>query len=184
MFKYLKNNKILSIMILLTLISILIGIFFYVYIKKDYYEIISKNIFLLFNNKKINYKKVYINNYINLFIIWLLGISILGIILVLFLYLFKIFTLSFEITSMISILKGKNIIKISLYLLKGTIISSVYFFICYYAILYSLYLIKHLFINKHYDMHYITKKYIVILLFSIIIIFFVSLIEIIILKKL
>ena len=43
-------------------------------------------------------------------------VFILGIILVLFLYLFKIFTLSFEITSMISILKGKNIIKISLYL--------------------------------------------------------------------
>lgn len=182
--KIIKRNKILSILLILTIISGLIGILFNIFINDEYKEIITKNIVLLINNKLINYKKLLINNISITLIIWVLGISILGIILIIPIYLFKVFILFFEAISLLINLGIKNILLILLYLLPNIINTIVFFIICYYSVTYSIYLIRHIFRNIKYNMYTITKKYLLILIISLGIITISTLLEIFILPRL
>ena len=184
MIKYIKNNKLLFIMTILSVISFLFGILFNTFLSNSNKKIISENINLLINNKLIIPKNLILTNTLTTLSIWILGISIIGIIIILPIYLFKTFILSFELISLITNLKLKNILIIILYLIPNIINTTIYFIICYYAITYSLYLIRHIFFNKKYNLHLITKKYLLVLLISLVLITISTIIEIIILPHL
>lgn len=184
MIRKIKKNKILFIMIILTIITFILGIMFNTLIGQESKKIISNNIDLLINNKLIIPKNIIINNLIMTIIIYILGISIIGIIIILPIYLFKVFILSFEIISLITNLHIKNILVIIFYILPNIINILIYFIICYYAINYSIYLIKNLFFNKKYNMYLITKKFLIIFIISLVLIVFSSGIEIFLLPKL
>lgn len=179
-----KKNKLLFLMLILTIISFLAGIVFNILIDENTKKIIKNNINLLIDNKLIIPSNIFINNIIVTIIIYLLGISVIGLIIILPIYLFKAFILSFETVSLLSTLKLKNILVILLYLLPNTINTIIYFIICYYAITYSLYLIRNIFFNKKYNMYLITKKYLLIFILSLIFIILSSSLEVFILPKL
>ena len=178
MIKYYKKNRLLFVLITLTIISIILGIICNTLLSEDNKILVSKNINLLLDNKLIIPKSLIFNNLITTLIIWLLGISIIGIILIFPIYLFKVFIFSFETISLISNLKLKNILLITVYLIPNLINLFIYFIICYYGITYSYYLIKHIFFNKKYNMYKITKKYIIILGISLVLILLSSILEI------
>ena len=182
--KYLKKSKVSIIMIFLSIISFILGIFFYYIIGNSYKELITANINLLINNKLFNYNDIIINNVLITSIIYILGISIVGIIIILPVYLFKVFILSFEFISLIVNLKFTNIFVILLYLLPNIINIIIYYIICYYAINYSIFLIKNIFFNKRYNMFKITKKYLLIYLISLCFIIISSFLEMFILPRL
>lgn len=182
--KYIKKNKIFKIMLVLTVISFIVGILFYCIIDNNNRNIINNNINLLIDNKLIKYKDIVINNCITLSIIYILGISIVGVVLILPIYLFKVFILSFEFISLLVNLSLKNSIIILLYLIPNTINLIIYFIICYYSINYSLYLIKNIFFNKKYNMFFITRKYLFIFIISLFLILISSIIELFILPRL
>lgn len=184
MIRRIKRNKLLFLMIMLTIISFIVGILFSVLISENNKKVIADNINLLINNKLILPKNIFINNILITTSIYLLGISVIGLIIILPIYFFKVFILSFEMISLITTLKLKNIIAIIIYLLPNIINVIIYFIICYYAINYSIYLIKNLFFNKKYNMYLITRKYLVIFLISLILIILSSSLEIFILPKL
>lgn len=184
MIRKIKRNKLLFLMISLTIVSFIVGILFSILISEDNKKIITENINLLINNKLILPKNIIINNILITTSIYLLGISVVGLIIILPIYFFKVFILSFEMISLITTLKLKNIIAIFIYLLPNIINVIIYFIICYYAINYSIYLIKNLFFNKKYNMYLITRKYLVIFLISLLIIILSSSLEIFILPKL
>ena len=184
MLKKIKNNKLLFLMLAITIVSFIIGILFRVLISEDNKKTITDNINLLIDNKLILPKNIFINNVLVTTSIYLLGISVIGLIIILPIYFFKVFILSFEMISLISTLKLKNIIAIFIYLLPNIINVIIYFVICYYAINYSIYLIKNLFFNKKYNMYLITRKYLVIFIISLVLIILSSSLEIFILPKL
>ena len=181
--KYLKKNKLLSLFFCLTILSFILGIFFYVLIDNNTKTIISHNINLLLNNKTINNTLITNNIFVSI-CIFLLGISIIGVVIIIPIFLFKIFIFSFEFISLLVNLGFKNIFLIILYLLPNFLQIISYFFICYYGCCYSIYLIKHLFKNINYNMHSMTKKYFIIFLFSFVLIICSSLIELFIISKL
>ena len=184
MTRRIKKNKLLFIMISLTIISYILGIIFNVLIGENSKEIIKNNINLLVENKLIIPSNIFINNITITIIIYLLGISIIGLLIILPIYLFKVFILSFETISLISTLKLKNILVIIIYLLPNIINTIIYFMICYYAISYSIYLVRNIFFNKKYNMYLITKKYLLIFIISLIFIILSSSLEVFILPKL
>ena len=171
-------------MIVLSFISFILGIIFYYLIGDNNKDLITSNINLLINNKLINYNDIFINNILTTTIVYILGISVVGIIIILPLYLFKVFILSFEFISLIINLKFNNILVISLYLIPNIINIIIYYIICYYAINYSIFLIKNIYFNKGYNMFRISKKYLFIYLISLGFIIISSLLEMFILPRL
>lgn len=189
MIKFIKRNKLLSILALLTILTFLIGILYPAVVDNNTREIISKNITDLISSIKNNmsfkdFFKLLSSNYTFIIIIWILGISIFGTIIVLILYLFKVFIFGFELSSLIINLKLSNIIFIILYTLPNLLYIAIYFILVLFSISYSITLFKMIFLHKNYTIRIITKKYIKILLVSLLLILLLSIINIFITPKL
>ena len=123
MIKFIKNNKLLFILIVLTLITLISGIFFNTLIDISTKKDITNNINSLITN--YNSQSNLIKSFIPTFssslflelLIWIFGISIIGCIIVLFLFLFKVFIFGFELVSLLVNLKIGHIIFIVIYML-------------------------------------------------------------------
>lgn len=166
MFSYLKKNRLFSIFLFLTLISFIGGILFYALIDNSYKDVVRENIGLLFANKLIDMKTFFFNHLFSNVFIWLLGISVIGFIIIIGLYLFKVFIFSFEFISLIMNLNMKNILMIIAYVFPNLLSVGVLFVLCYYSMSYSIYLFRFLFGGKKYNLSLITKKYFKIFLFT------------------
>jgi len=188
--KYIKKNKLLKILLIITILTVLISIYLTAIIDKSVKEEITNNIITLKNTLKTSkvsnlgiFTKTLSNNLITTSIIWLLGISIIGIPIVLGIYLFKILLLSLEIIFFIINIKYTNIFFIIIYLLPSILNIFLYFILLYYSINYSIILIKVIFLKKDYKLKLITKRYIKILIFVLISMFISSLIEILLIPR-
>ena len=180
MISFFKNNKILTILLIITFVASILGLVFYFKLDITNKNIIKSNIDIFFKDKDI-IKSFFINQSISNILIWILGISIFGIIIVLLLYFLKVFIFSFELCSLISSLGFKSLFSILIYYIPSTIMIIVSFFISYYSILLSIYLFKFLFLKRNYSFNYIIKKYIIlfiIFVFTLIISTFIDYINI------
>ena len=181
--KILKNKK-LTIILLVILISALIGLFFISILKDSNKEIITnalENYLETIKNNKINYQSLFIksliNNIIIILIIWILGISLIGIPIVLILLIIKTFSITFTYTSIISIYKLKGIILSSIYIIPHIFNLFIIFLLSYYSINFSSILFNNLFKQKSYNKTLIIKRYIKLLIISIIFTILSSLLE-------
>ena len=166
MIRFLKRNKIFSLLCLFTFISFLFGLFFYAKLDNNSRDVVSNNIYLLIKGENLSLKDFFFNHLFSNIFIWLLGISIIGILFVLFLYFYQVFIFSFEGCALLSTLGFKYILSIFLYLLPSIICSICTFILCFYSIHFSIYLIRYLFLKKQYMFHDIMKRYIKVFLFS------------------
>ena len=112
-----KQKSIYVILIGLAVISLIFGIIFIFLISDDNLIYIKENITLFFSNIPDNNKfniflNSLLNNYIYLFLIWLLGISIIGLPIIIIILLFKFFIFGFYISSIIYTFKWNGILKI------------------------------------------------------------------------
>lgn len=189
MLKFIKNNKLLFILIVLTLISLISGILFNTLIDTNTKKDITNNINSLITNynSQSNLIKSFIPTFTSsLFLdllIWIFGISIIGCIIVLFLFLFKVFIFGFELVSLLVNLNIGRIIFIIIYMLPSLFNLVIYFILTLFSISYSISLFKILFLKKNYNLSDITKKYIKILGVSLLFSFLSSIIEIFIIPK-
>ncbi len=187
--KKIRKHKLLSFLLLITILSIITSIIFSAILSIENKKIISNNINELiksYSNNKYIIKDISINSITNLIIIaiiWLIGISIIGSLISGLIYIFKTFILSFEIISLITTLKINNYIFIILYILPKLINNILLFIITYYSISYSIYLLRYIFYKEKYNLKAITKKYLKILIVVIIINLLVIPIELFILPK-
>lgn len=189
MLKFIKRNKLLSILTFLTILVFIIGILYPAVVDNNIKEIISKNIINLIssieNNMTIkDFFKLLSSNCTYIILIWILGISIFGIIIVLILYLFKVFIFAFELSSLFINLKLSNIIFIILYMLPNLLYIGIYFILVLFSISYSINLFKMIFLHKNYNIRLITKKYTKVLLVTLLLILLLSIINIFITPKL
>ena len=189
MLKFIKNNKLLFILIVLTLISLISGILFNTLIDISTKKEITNNINSLITN--YNSQSNLIKSFIPTFssslflelLIWIFGISIIGCIIVLFLFLFKVFIFGFELVSLLVNLNIGHIIFIVIYMLTSLFNLVIYFILTLFSISYSISLFKILFLKKNYNLSNITKKYIKILGVSLLFNLLSSIIEVFILPK-
>ncbi len=180
--KIIKNKKLFKL-IILVLISIILGILYIAIISKSNRLMIKENLELYFSSlNKLDYTKAIINsltaNLLYSIGIWLLGISIIGVPIIILLLLFKSFILGFTISSIIYFYKFKGIIIALIYIIPLIINLFLIFFLSYYSLMFSFNLNRLLFLKKNINFRNIMRRYIKILVFVIICTIVSSVIEV------
>lgn len=190
MISFLKRNKLFTSLLLITVIILLIGILLPGVIDKSIKDNISNNIIKMISDLKTNrvgvltnFKNTLFSNYSNIIIIWLLGISIIGIPIILFLYIMKVLLLGLELTFLLINIKSYSIIFIIIYLIPIIFNILVLFFLVYYSLTYSIILIRLLFLKKEYNLKLINRRYIKIFIVCLILSLLSTLIEVLLLPK-
>ncbi len=182
--KEIKQNKLLLLLIILAIIFIIIGALFPAILSENNKDLIKSNITEFINKidkKEINYIQGLIssssNNILITIISWTLGLSLIGIPIVLFIHIFKCFITGFSITS-IFITYG----------IKGSIIAFIYnipnilnilgsWLLSYYAISFSSTIYKCIFKKEMKNWHTITRQYLKLGVFFILYAIIISIIE-------
>ena len=173
MITFLKRNKTFTILLFITALTALLGLLLPSILKEDTKEEIKENIISLqeeIQNKNISSKKdktIILKDLGTTSFIWLLGISIIGIPIICIIYILKVLLVTTELTFLLINLKYINIIYIPIYLFPQIVKTIIYFLLMYYAINYSIFLIKHLFLKKEYSIQEITSRYLKVLVISI-----------------
>ena len=178
-----KNQKKLYLILIgLAIIGFIIGCLFIFILSKDNNSFIKDNLTNYFNNIKPSFNllfKTIFNYFIYIITIWILGISIIGIPIVIFMYLFKCFILGFSLSSIINSFGFKGIL-IALFDLFPHKISFiiVLLLVTFYSVSFSIKLIKHLFFKRPINFRESMNKYFKILIISLSISLVISIYEV------
>lgn len=179
-----KARKILSIMTIITIISLILGTLFISILSKDNKELITSNVidfFAAIKSNNLNYNQILVksltNNLLLNIIIWLLGISIIGIPIVIILLFIKSFILSFTFTSIIYTYKYKGIISAIIYVMPHIINLLLSFVLIYYSITFSKSLFNYLFKKKECNRKELVNRYLKLLVISTFLFIISSIIE-------
>ena len=188
--KNIKENKLFTILLIITILSILLGILFPAILTTDNKELIKTSItdyFTAIDNNKIEYIKSLItilsNNIFVIISIWLLGISIIGIIIIIIEVFIKGFIVGFSFTSILVTYGIKGILIGIIYTISNILSLLVTFLLSYYAISFSIMIYKTIFKKKNYPKEIIVKRYIKIGLLALLSSIVISLIEVFIIPK-
>jgi len=163
-----KNKYKYLFLITIVIIGIISGIIFsniLSYNDKQEVTNILKDYFInLKDNQDINYLNNFFNilgsNFIYLILMFIFGISIIGIIFNIFVLYFKSFIIGFSMGSIILTYSFKGILGAFLYIFPHIIINLViYVLICFYGINLSIKLFKALFLKKQFNWNEVMKKY-------------------------
>lgn len=179
------NKKTLVFLSGLLFIGIISGCIFNILLVKQDHEIVKTylvNFIELIKNNKLNYintfKDSIIFNYLYIIIIWTLGVSIIGIPIIFFMFFGKSFTLGFTLSTIIKNYGIKGCLLSLGYVFPHYIINILVFLILTaYSTILSLKMIKSILRKKNIDFKPIMKKYSFILLISLILILLTSLYE-------
>lgn len=181
--KKITKNKLLLFLIIITIISILLGVFFIAVISNDNQELVKSTInsyFLDINENKIKYFKnlwsILTSNLFLILFIWIMGISIIGIIISLILLIYKSFLLGFSFTSILYTYGFKGLISGIIYIFPEIINLFIVFVLTYYSISFSILLFNYLFKKKEYNRIFV-RRYLKLLVISSLIIIFSTLIS-------
>ena len=171
--KEIQKNKYKYIFLLtIILIGFISGIIFSNILSYNDHQEISntlKDYFLgIKNNQSINYLGNFLNifsvNYLYMLLIWIFGLSIIGIILNPFILYFKSFVIGFSVGIIISVYSYLGILGSLLYLFPHLLINLlVYTLLSFYGIKLSIKLFKSLFLHKNFNFQDFMKKYLKIL---------------------
>lgn len=169
-----KEKKKYLFIISIAVIGIFVGIVFANVINKADKVLVEDKLTTYFlnikDNKNINYFGNLLNSFLNnnlyLIIIWLLGLSIIGIVLNNFIIFFKSFVIGFSIGSIINVYLYKGIIGALIYIFPHHIINIlVYIVLIYHANNFSIKLFKTLFLKQDNKIKELMPKYLKILLY-------------------
>lgn len=170
------NKKTLLFFTILLIIGIIAGSIFMAILSEtdkklvtDYFNNYISNI----ENNKLNYlegiKNGLFNNLLYIIIIWILGISIIGIPIVTIMFFIKSFTLGFSIASIVFNYKLKGCLLNFINIFPHQMIYFlIYMFITTYSIFFSLKMINSIINKKNMDFKIMMNKYVKILIISVI----------------
>ncbi len=182
-FKDIRRDRSIYIsLILVVIIAVLFGTFFIKVLSIEDKKTLVEHINLYFENIKNNnisnnlYNNL-LNNNITLFIIWILGFSVIGLPFIIIILFYKGFSLSFTVASLLYNFKFDGIFVSLIYIFPHLIINLLFYFITtYYSFKMCTNLIQVL-LNKDRINKKLLKKCIIILLISIIFLSLSSLYE-------
>ena len=181
-----KQKKQYILLIGLVLLGIILGIIYACLLKESDQSLVNTTLEGFFEQIKggnLNYKVGFINslssNLIYALLVWVLGISIIGIIFVLFFLLARGFIVGFSIGSIITHYGFKGIVGAFCYIFPHHILTLAFsILLSFYAIKFSVKLINYLFFKKDINFKGAMKKYATILIICLIGFVISSLLEI------
>ena len=173
-------------LIIIVLFGIVLGVVFSNILNSNDEKLVYVKLTDYFNNLKNDVPINYLNNFfsslksnfIYLIIIWILGLSIIGLVLNNFILFFKSFILGFSIGSIINIYLYRGLVLSFFYIFPSHLINIlVYIIMVYYANNFSLKLFNVLFRKKEVKFNLLIKKYFKLLGIMAIILLFSSILE-------
>lgn len=179
-----QNKKIFSIICLLFIIGFIAGTVFMTILSKTDQSYVKDYMTSYIGNIKenqLNYLSCFMNAFLSNFIlfisVFLLGISVIGIPFILFIYFFKSFILGFSVTSFILSFGAKGILYTIIYIIPNLLIYILFTILVIYALKISIYFIYSIFNKLDINSKVIMNGYLKILLFSIVGIILYSVLE-------
>lgn len=168
-----KVRKLLLVLASILLLSFIGGLIFISILDDENKKIVISSINNYFNgiNKgKIDYFKSFFsefsgNLFLNLFI-WIIGISIVGVVIVVFIMAIKSFLVGFSFCSVLYTYGIKGVFVGLVYIVPEIISLFILFVVSYYSIDFSMLLFKSLFRKKEYNKRVVMTRYLRLLLFS------------------
>ena len=186
--KYVKNQKyIVTFILILFLIGVFIGSLFISFISTNDKEILYNQVDTYFKNISVLNCSVYgisyfksdlINNIVQIVSIYLLGLSMVGIVFIILIIFFKGFILGTTLSSIVLKYNIKSIIGIVLYIIPIYALKIVlYVFVSFFAISASLKFIKAILKKEQLNFKTFLGKYIISFMISIILIIVLCLLD-------
>lgn len=179
-----KKNKLLTILLAVIIISCILGVLFPVFLKESNKDLIKTSIeefFLAIDKNQLNYLNSFFqsltNNIITTSMIWLLGISIIGIPIIIMSMFIKGFLVGFSFIGILITYGFKGLIIALIYTLPNIINLLSSFLLGYYAISFSGMIYRSVFKKETTNFSPIVKRYIKIGIFFLTFSVFISLIE-------
>jgi len=175
-FSLIKQKKIYLVFISMILLSILFGFFFYFIISDNNKLLvidIQKNYFNGISSNNINYLSSFFNsfftNFMYIFLIFLLCLSVVGFIFIIGIVLIKGFILGFTISSIIGTFGIKGIILSFIYVFPHQLLFLIILLLmCYYGCSFCYRLFRNLFIRTIVNFKSIKDKYLKVFVVSLI----------------
>lgn len=172
----LPNKRINSFILVLFIIGFLTGAFFLTVINTDEKTLITTkitNFITNINNNTLNsisiFKDNIITNYIFIFILWFLGLSIIGVFINIFLVYLRGFILGFTISSIILTYKAKGLLFNLIYIVPNELIKILLIILLgTYSVSLSISIVKELLKKKDNNLRRVFKRYIAVLILSLI----------------
>lgn len=191
LFKKLKTKKLFILVFAITLLCFIAGMLLISMLSKSNKELIINSLNNFYTSLKENkisstnllYKTMTSNLILNI-IIWVLGISIIGIPIVIFILGFKSLSLGFTLSSLIYTYKFNGLLKAIIYLIPNIINIFIVFVLVYYSISFSINLFNYLFRKIEFNKRVIVKRYLKLLIVAILLSILTSVTESFILPKL
>lgn len=178
-----SQKKLYIFLIGLAILSLIFGIIFIFLVSDSNLEMIHTNISGYFNdikslkNTDILINSLY-NNLIYIGVLWLLGMSIVGLPIIIVIFCFKFFITGFSISSIIYTFKAKGILKMFIHLFPHQLVYLIILLlICFYSVSFCIKLFKYLFLKKMINFKEVMSKYFKVLFISCLVSLFVSLYE-------
>lgn len=177
----LTSKNLFTFLISFSIVTLILGIVFFYFLNTEDKQTVTSNIETYFQIKEnYNYLKLLkdnlLENTFNVFIIWILGISIIGLVVTIFIYFCQIFSLGFTIGCIFYNYKIKGIIATICYIFPSKIIYIItLFLLTFFAIKISYKLIKVCFTKEEINIKTEIEKYFKVLLFSFITMLFITL---------
>lgn len=180
-----RTRKLLIALIIVMAVSFISGVLFVSVLSDGNQELIKSSINNYFNginNNEMNYLRslysVLTGNLFLVLFLWVIGISIIGIILVILILAFKSFLVGFSFTSIIYTYGFKGILTGIIYIIPEIINLFVVFVISYYSVSFSFVLFNMLFRKKEHNKKVIVSRYIKLLFIAIVAMILISLISV------
>lgn len=163
---FMKKRKLFSTLFITGVIGIILGGVFLLFLNDKSLEIMGSSINTYFSNvksDKINYSNNFIVGLINSFsigiIIWLLGISMVGLILIILMFGIKCFMMSISFFSIIHLYGLNGLLLSIIYIIPYFINILLLFILSYYAVSFSILIFKYFFRGADYNRKVIVKRY-------------------------
>ena len=188
--KQIRQNKLLFILTIITIVSILMGILFPALLGKSDTTLIKDTIANYITSIKENKLNIPItlistttNNILVTIFLWLLGISLIGIPIIILIIFFHGFLTGFSLSSILVTYKLKGLLLAIIYTIPNILQLITSFLLSYYAISISLAIYKNLFKKENISWKIIIKRYIKLGLFFLVSSIVIAIIEVIIIPK-
>ncbi len=180
------NQGIYIFLLGLALIAVIAGSFYVIILNKSDQALVLETLQSFFNNienNQLNYlialKNALLINIGFVIIVWLLGLSVIGIPIILLLFFSKLFIIGFSLTSIIINYKLKGIFLSIVYIFPHHIINMfAYIFLIIYAIVISITITETIVKKKVIDFKPIMNKYIYVFLVTLIFVLISVLLEV------
>ena len=181
-----KREKKIIFLIVLALIGITMGSIFTTMLSQNdkvLAQTYIKDFITNINNNKLNYldsfKSAFMSNVILILTIWILGISIIGIPVNIFIYFVKTFVIGFSLSAFILTYNVKGCLLGLIYIFPHHIINiAIYILLLMFSLNFSLKILKSLKSKKQMSLRLTFNRYIVILVFTLIVTLLTTLTEV------